>query len=266
MYAAHERIVGGDRESMLDLLHEAWRDDTAAGKRSLMIANDTETVRELNQRAREDRIRSGAGAAEGLTLSDGTTVGVGDVVVTRRNARALASGSGWVKNGDLWQVIAVRRDGSLEVKRPTRGGTATLPASYVRQHVQLGYATTAHRAQGRTVDTAHAFVAATTTREPLYVMATRGRESNRLYIDTAYDPDVDTAHEPVPEIDATQVLRQVLATSGDDSSATETMTKEWDRVQNVARNGTERRVMAGQDLEHNDTRMLESSGLTLHGV
>jgi len=39
------------------------------------------------------------------------------------------------------------------------------------------------------VDTAHAMVSATTTREVLYVSATRGRESNRLYVDTHYDPD-----------------------------------------------------------------------------
>lgn len=253
---------------MLDLLYGAWRDDTAAGKRSLMMANDTETVWDLNQRAREDRITSGAGAAEGLTLSEGTTLGVGDVVVTRRNVRALVSGSGWFKNGDLWQVVAVRRDGSLVVKRPNRSDTATLPAAYVSRHVELGYATAAHRAQGRTVDPAHAFVAATTMLEPLYVMATRGRESNRLYVDTQYDLDLDTAHKPVPEASATEVVRQALATSGDDSSASETITKEWDRVQNVERIGTKRRVIAGQrkDLEHHDTRMLHSSGLTHHEV
>ncbi len=60
---------------------------------------------------------------------------------------------------------------------------AVLPADYVREHVELGYASTAHRAQGRTVDTAHAYVSGETTREPLYVMASRGRDSNRLYVE-----------------------------------------------------------------------------------
>ncbi len=54
-------------------------------------------------------------------------------------------------------------------------------------------------AQGRTVDTAHAYITATTTREVLYVAATRGRDSNRLYVDTAYDPDPDTAHQPTDD-------------------------------------------------------------------
>ena len=70
-----------------------------------------------------------------------------------------------------------------------------LPADYVGEHVELAYASTAHRAQGRSVDTAHAMVSPTTTREVLYVSATRGRESNRLYVDTHYDPDPQTSHD-----------------------------------------------------------------------
>ena len=38
------------------------------------------------------------------------------------------------------------------------------------EHLELAYASTAHRAQGRTVDTAHALVSPTTTREVLYVI------------------------------------------------------------------------------------------------
>ena len=87
------------------------------------------------------------------------------------------------------------------------------------RHVDLGYATTAHRAQGRTVDTAHAYVTATTLREPLYVMATRGRESNRLYVDTTYDPDTATSHTDPDHRTPADVLRAVLAATGDDRSA-----------------------------------------------
>ncbi len=97
-----------------------------------------------------------------------------------------------------------------------------LPADYVREHVELGYATTAHRAQGRTVDTAHAYVTATTLREPLYVMATRGRESNRLYVDTACDALGVTCHRDIIDSDPLEVLRHVLTTSGADRSAHET--------------------------------------------
>jgi hypothetical protein len=97
-----------------------------------------------------------------------------------------------------------------------------LPASYAAEHVELAYATTAHRAQGRTVDTAHAFASPATTREVLYVALTRGSESNYLYVDTHYDPDPDTGHDRLTEIPtALEVLAGVLRHEGADVSATD---------------------------------------------
>ena len=58
----------------------------------------------------------------------------------------------------------------------------------------MAYATTTHRAQGRTVDTTHTLVSPTTTREALYVGATRGRDANHIYVDTHFDPDPATSH------------------------------------------------------------------------
>jgi conjugative relaxase-like TrwC/TraI family protein len=261
-YAEHGRVEGGDRESMLDLLYEAWRDDTRAGKRSLMIANDSQTVLDLNNRARADRVLTGDVSAEGVETASGSVVGVGDSVVTRRNQRGLATGRGWVKNGDQWTVTTVRRDGAMDVRRTNGTGRATLPAPYVREHVELGYATTAHRAQGRTVDTAHAFVCATTLREPLYVMATRGRESNRLYVDTMYDPDDATSHEPPEELALTDVLRYVLANSGADKSATLTITEEWANSQSITRLWAEYETIARRANEDRYAALVASSGLT----
>ena len=120
--------------------------------------------------------------------------GVGDVVVTRENNRLLGTAKSWVKNGDRWTVTAAGEDGSMALRRLNGNGEVALPADYVAHHVELAYATTAHRAQGCTVQTAHAFVSPTTTREALYVAATRGREVNQLYVDTHYDPDPATSH------------------------------------------------------------------------
>jgi ATP-dependent exoDNAse (exonuclease V) alpha subunit len=219
-YAAHGRVESGVRADMLDLLFEGWITDQRAGRASLMVAADAETVGELNARAQAWRVRAGQVAVQGeVRCGDGTVVGVGDLVVTRLNVRALTTGRGWVKNGDDWVVTATAEDGSLRVTRQGGGAVAVLPADYVREHVELGYASTAHRAQGRTVDTAHAYVTATTLREPLYVMASRGRESNRLYIDTAHDPDSATAHETIEHIEPVDVLQKAIATSGADVSA-----------------------------------------------
>jgi hypothetical protein len=261
-YAQHGRVEGGDRESMLDLLYEAWRDDTRAGKRSLMIAGDSQTVLDLNNRARADRVTAGQVTSDGVETANGSVVGVGDSVVTRRNKRGLATGRGWVKNGDQWSVVGVRRDGAVDVRRLNGPGRATLPAAYVREHVELGYATTAHRAQGRTVDTVHAFVSATTLREPLYVMATRGRESNQLYVDTLYDPDVDTSHEPPDELTPIDVLRYVLSNSGADKSATLSITDEWASAHSITRLWAEYETIARRATEDRYAALVASSGLT----
>ncbi len=221
-YVEHGRVESGSRQDMIDLIFDGWLTDVSAGRASLMLAADAETVADLNARARAHRVEVGEVAADGLRLADGVTVGVGDVVVTRHNQRALVTGRGWVKNGDDWIVRAVGKDGSMRVQRADGGAVAQLPAAYVQAHVELGYASTAHRAQGRTVDTAHAYVSAATVREPLYVMATRGRESNRLYVDTTYDPDVATSHEDVTEGDPVEVLEGVISTSGAELSATAT--------------------------------------------
>ena len=58
-YAAHGRIDEGDRDEMLEALYRGWKEDTEAGRTSLMIAGDLGSVSELNARARADRIAAG---------------------------------------------------------------------------------------------------------------------------------------------------------------------------------------------------------------
>ena len=212
-YEEHGRIVAGARGELLDRLYQAWRDDIEAGKSSLMVAADADTVSELNRRARGTRVAAGLAAEQGLTVADGQTAGVGDEVVTRLNKRTLSTAKGYVKNGDRWTVTATNKDGSMLVRRAGGGGSIVLPADYVRDNVELGYAVTAYQAQGRTLDTAHAMVTATTTREVLYVEATRGREANHLYVDTHHNPDPDTSHDGMVEAQTgRQVLEAALAT------------------------------------------------------
>jgi hypothetical protein len=112
----------------------------------------------------------------------------------------------------------------MTVRRANGPGEVVLPADYVARHVELSYATTAHRAQGRTVDTAYAMVSPATAREVLYVSATRGRHTNHLYVDTSYDPDPATGHDGMTQPQtARDVLAAVLAREGADLSAHETL-------------------------------------------
>jgi len=262
-YASHGRIVAGERDEIIEALYRAWKVDIDSGKDSLMIAGDTDTVTELNNRARADRVATGAVRGAGLELVDGTVAGVGDEVVTRENNRVLTTSKGWVKNGDRWRVIEIGDDGSMTVKRVRGGGEVTLPADYVAQHVELAYATTAYRAQGRTVDTAHAMITTETTREVLYVAATRGREANLLYVDTQYDPDPATAHEGTTEVQtARQVLGGCLANQGAEMGAHETIRAEQEEAEGIIRLHEEYDTIARIAQEQRWDDLLERSGLT----
>ena len=101
----------------------------------------------------------------------GERIGLGDRVATRRNDRDLA-----VANRDTWTVARVGEDGSLLVTG--RAGRRTLPADYVREHVELAFTTTAYGAQGETVDSAHLALGETSGAASAYVGMTRGRHRN----------------------------------------------------------------------------------------
>ncbi|HQU00491.1 MAG TPA: AAA family ATPase, partial [Acidimicrobiales bacterium] len=270
-YATHERIAAGTRDEMLDALYDAWRADNERGLHSLMLASDSATVNELNARARAERIARGAVVDEGVDVAGAMTAGVNDLVVTRENNRRLTTETGWVKNGDVWTVSATHPDGSMTVTRVDRQGSVILPASYVAQNVELAYATTVHRAQGRTVDTAHAFVSPTTTREVLYVALTRGSESNHLYVDTHYDPDPDTGHDGLTKIPtALEVLAGVLHHEGADVSATDmirqsqtqsiaALVAEYDTIVSMAEGGRWDEVLSQSGLSDTELAQAKAS-------
>jgi hypothetical protein len=188
--------------------------------------------------------------------------GVGDEVVTRENNRLLSTGRRWVKNGDRWAVRATNGDGSMVVRRRDGQGEVVLPADYVREHVELAYATTCYRAQGRTVATAHALVSPTTTREVLYVSATRGREENQLYVDTCFDPDPPTSH---PGLARRQSMRAVLAAvlkrDGVEVSAHEAIRRAERETQSFAVLAAEYSTIARDAQQQRFERLLGRCGL-----
>ncbi len=118
----------------------------------LAQAVDTATVTDLNERIHALLQDAGLVGDDTVRLADHLSAGVGDRVVSRRNDRRLRYGDDhWVRNGTLWTVTATRPDGSLDVTDPD-GTRALLPATYVTEHVELGYATTTARSQGVTAD------------------------------------------------------------------------------------------------------------------
>jgi hypothetical protein len=103
----------------------------------------------------------------------------------------------------------------------------------------LGYAITAHRAQGVTTDTSHTIVSPATTRENLYVALTRGRLANHAWVATDQpDPNHTTAFPgDQQQATAVSVLHGVLRHSGAELSAHHTVQAEaetWGSIAQLA--------------------------------
>jgi hypothetical protein len=153
-------------------------------------------------------------------------------------------GGGYVRNGANWHVTQVHPDGSLDARARSSQADAEaafvrLPAHYVAEHVELGYASTVHRAQGATVDTAHTVITLAMNRQSLYVAMTRGREANHAHIDTtgtAGKHPGNEAHLRDPhQLNGRQILEQVIATDGTELSATATLRQRQDAAVSPAR-------------------------------
>lgn len=223
-YIDNDRVHVGDRGAMTQAIFDAWRQDREAGLTSLMLAPTRELVAELNEIARAHRLASNPPRADdpSVSLSDGNRASVGDMVITRLNDRKLmTTTSDWVKNGDRWEILAVS-NGGVTVQHQATGSTVHLPAAYVSENVDLGYACTVHTAQGVTVDTTHGVVTGDEARQQLYTLVTRGRLANHLYLTVATDGDPhnlidsDLLHPST----ASEILESILARDGSSKSAT----------------------------------------------
>jgi exodeoxyribonuclease V alpha subunit len=182
------------------------------GEPVAVVVDTGEQVAALNAAVRSRLVADGrVDDARVAVTRAGERIGVGDRIVTRRNDPDLA-----VANRDTWIVTGVGRHGGLLVTPPdvtppdvtppdvtppdvtppgVEPGDAPpagrsprlLPASYVAEHVQLAYASTAHGAQGDTVAVAHLVVGERTGAASAYVGMTRGRQANTAHF-VATDP------------------------------------------------------------------------------
>jgi hypothetical protein len=128
----------------------------------------------------------------------------------------------------------------------------------------LGYAVTAHRAQGLTTDTAHALIEATTTKENLYVAMTRGREANHAYVATDRPDGVHAGPHPSDNTAATArtVLFGVVQHSGAELSAHETTTSEQEAWSSIRQIAAEYETIAAAAQQDRWVELIRASGLT----
>ncbi|MEU1956808.1 MobF family relaxase [Nocardia rhamnosiphila] len=224
-YADHNRIHVGALGDSVASAWRGWRADTAQGRDSILLAPTRELVGQLNALARDERLtRTGGPTGPQVQLGDGLAASAGDIITTRRNNYSLwFSRTDHVRNGYRWQVRTVHADGRITAAHLGSGKLVTLPAGYVAEHVDLGYATTIDTAQGLTVDTCHGVLTGRESRAQLYVLATRARNGSHLYLATAdTSDDLDNTHiwrnlHPPTALD---LLTEILARDGTQTSAT----------------------------------------------
>ncbi|MFO6453037.1 MULTISPECIES: MobF family relaxase [unclassified Aeromicrobium] len=264
-YIRHNRVREGTTAQMIDAAYLAWRADVRSGRESILVTESTGSMIELNTRGRAERILDDdTDTARDVRLGDGTHASAGDLIITRSNDRHLQPArGGWVRNGDRWRVLAAGRDGSLRVERVgvRLGGSVTLPAAYVAEHVDLGYAVTAHRAQGVTVDTAHVVVTSSTTCENLYVSMTRGRDANTAYVGLDQPDESHTPHGE-SEVSGRSVLCGVLQHSGAELSAHQAIAAQQDHWASIAQLAAEYETIAVVAQRARWIDLLKRAGLT----
>ncbi len=178
-YAAHGRIRAGTLDDHLDTIAETWTRCRDAGESLSIVTTRNEHVAAINTRIQQHRLDNGELEPTTATRIDGDWAMVGDIVVTRRNDRQLRTTVGEpVRNRERWTITNTSDTDDITVSRIGGHGTITLPADYVRDHVQLAYASTEHGAQGDTADRSVTLATTATSGRGLYVGMTRGRNHN----------------------------------------------------------------------------------------
>jgi conjugative relaxase-like TrwC/TraI family protein len=193
-----------------------WQQARAGGSEVMMLARTRDDVDQLNALAKAAAQQSGQSHGPQLVIGE-KSFQAGDVIRTRRNNRSITLGETHVRNGDRYTILATTHDGGLLVDDITGRGATMLPAAYVAEHVDHGWATTIDGAQGATTDIAIMLARPGIDREHLYVGLTRGREENHAYLAPAVDDD--HAHPPASDTGARALLQAALARSGRNEAA-----------------------------------------------
>jgi hypothetical protein len=219
-YEDRGRLRGGTVEEMQDAAVRGYLADTLAGLESLLIVRRNDEAAQLSRAIREQLVQLSRVDSEVLATGwDDNAISVGDVIQARKNDYKIQvdGGRGMVVNREVYTVRGVDEHGRI-IAETKDGATAYLPKSYVAQHVTLGYASTIHSAQGRTVDTSHDLFDEQSTREDAYPALTRGRLRNIAYLTTQRTPD---AHEVERlDVDPVAAMANILENS-DPSRAAE---------------------------------------------
>ena len=167
--------MAGSDEATVDAIADEWM--RVSG--TIISTGTNRQANAVNAAIQERRHR--AGRLGGVQLPDmvaGEGVRVGDVVMCRANDNRTR-----VFNREVYTVTAIH-GGSVRL-RARDGSLRTVSAGYVRDHVQLGYASTTYGAQGITCNHAVYWAAPGGDGSDMYVALTRGKLSNKVFMTAA---------------------------------------------------------------------------------
>ena len=236
-YMAHDRIHWGEDLDMEEDAYQMCVKWQALGKSTLLIAGTNAQVRDINQRfilERRAQGKSESDPAKLCRLRDNLSVGLGDQIVCRVNAKNILDRSGRsIENNMTFRIIAVGKSGA-RCMNLADGVICDIPRDWLRKSCEAGYAATVHRSQGMTVDRCAA-VFPSDANLPCnlqYVAGSRGKEENHFLFgckseeERHVDHMLTGAEEDPREIARTRML-DALLTHTEVMTATETMEQEY---------------------------------------
>ncbi|MGH8200466.1 MAG: MobF family relaxase [Steroidobacteraceae bacterium] len=184
--------AAADRDEAMRELVVDWsrtRDASQPGE-DLMLGATRADTRALNRLARETLHARGELRGERLieTANGPLAVAEGDRIVITRNTKVLG-----MMNGDLATVTAIgERRGEVEITAQLDAGRTRTWRVSDHPHLEHGYALTAHKAQGASVERAYVLAhESLSAREWSYVAGSRAREAVHLYAERATAADLE---------------------------------------------------------------------------
>jgi conjugative relaxase-like TrwC/TraI family protein len=192
-YGTHGRVAvtetaGEQRHRMI----ADWSQARSVGESTVMLAVSRADVVDLNTRAQTARIATGELDPTGpaVVVGDRRFL-LGDEVMCGRNDHRAG-----LTNGTRLVITDVDPTTNTITGRHPSGQPVIVPGGYVTaRHLDLGYATTIHKAQGATVDRAFLLGDDRLFAEAGYVGLSRGRTANHLYVVAGHNPH----HRPVEQ-------------------------------------------------------------------
>ena len=161
--------VAAHLDDAMDAVVAGWN----AGPDALMVAATRSEVEGLNRRARELLVDLGRLGPDEVVFGD-RGYRIGERVVALRVDRRVG-----LRNGERGVVVGLAPEGLSVVMED--GRTQPVPAVYAQSHLDWGYALTAHKSQGITVEATHVLGTEALYRELGYTGMSRGRRENHLY-------------------------------------------------------------------------------------